>query len=190
MKIFRLTWAVFWVVSAVSCSQYGSVTRPTPVEKSALPRGLTQVAGQGGGSSPLAATIQFGQVDVGSLFPPASEHDQSAHAKDNLLPRTVVIDQGGTVTFEVPAGVHQIAIYAPGTKPEDIDTTNLVALCPGPTRRLINDPANRVALITHACGSSWQAQYTFNIPGRYFVICAFLPHFDVGMYGWVEVRDR
>jgi plastocyanin len=101
-----------------------------------------------------------------------------------------VIDQGGTVTFQVPAGAHQIAIYAPGTEPEDIDTTNLVALCPGPAPRLVNDPTNRVALMTHACGSSWQAQYTFNAPGRYLVICAFLPHFEVGMYGWVEVRGR
>jgi plastocyanin len=44
--------------------------------------------------------------------------------------------------------------------------------------------------MTHACGSSWQAQYTFHAPGRYLVICAFLPHFEVGMYGWVEVRGR
>ena len=93
-------------------------------------------------------------------------------------------------TFDVPAGAHQIAIYAPGTNPEDINTAVLTALCPGPTRRLINDPTNRVALITHACGSAWQAQYTFNTPGRYLVICAFPPHFNVGMYGWVEVRDR
>jgi plastocyanin len=191
MRMLQLILAVFWVISVVACSQYGSVSRPTPPEQSAFSRGLTHVvAGQGGASSPLVATIQFGQPDVGSPFPPAAEHDQSAHARDNLVPRAVVIDQGGTVTFEVPAGVHQIAIYAPGTKPEDIDTTNLVALCPGPTARLINDATNRVALITHACGSGWQAQYTFNTPGRYLVICAFLPHFEVGMYGWVEVRDR
>jgi plastocyanin len=148
------------------------------------------MSAQHSGSSPLAATIQFGQTDVGTSFPPSAEHDESAHAKDNLVPRTVVIDEGGTVTFDVPAGVHQIAIYAPGTKPEDINTAALIALCPGPTPRLINDPTNRVALITHACGSAWQAQYTFNTSGRHLVICAFLPHFEVGMYGWVEVRDR
>ena len=190
MKIFHLMLAAVGMVSVVACSQDGSVIRPSPVGESAVPHGLTHVAGQGGGSSPLAATIQFGQPDAGSPFPPSSEHDQSGHAKDNLVPRSVVIDQGGTVTFQVPAGAHQIAIYAPGTNPEDIDTTNVIALCPGPARRLINDPTNRIALITHACGSSWEAQYTFNTPGRYLVICAFLPHFEVGMYGWVEVRDR
>jgi plastocyanin len=138
----------------------------------------------------LAATIQFGQVDVGSPFPPSADHDESAHAKDNLVPGTVVIDRGGTVTFDVPAGAHQIAIYAPGTQPEDIDTSNLVRLCPGTAPRLINDATNRVALITHACGTAWQAEYTFDTPGTYLVICAFLPHFEVGMYGWVVVRDR
>jgi plastocyanin len=141
-------------------------------------------------SSPLSATIQFGQPDVGSSYPPSANHDESAHAKDNLVPRTVVIDAGGTVTFNVPAGTHQIAIYGPGTEAEDIDTTNLVALCPGPALRIINDPTNRVALMTRPCGTPWQAHYTFANPGRYLVICAFLPHFEVGMYGWVEVRER
>lgn len=141
-------------------------------------------------NTPLAATMRFGQSDVGSPFPPSAAHDQSPHAKDNVVPRTVVIDRGGTVTFDVPAGVHQIAIYAPGTKPEDINTAVLIPLCPGSTPRVINDATNRVALITHACGSPWQAQYRFDTPGRYLVICAFLSHFQVGMYGWIEVRDR
>ena len=159
----------------------GALLNTGPVDASL--DGLAESAG-------IAATIQFGQLDVGSPFPPSALPDESAHAKDNLVPRTVVIDVGGTVTFEVPAGAHQIAIYAPGTEPAEINTSALRALCPGPAARLIDDPTNRVALITSACGVAWQAQYTFNTPGRYLVICAFLPHFQVGMYGWVEVRDR
>lgn len=197
----RIVWALVLAFSLLAvlvgaCSDR-TPTRPTRIEgagagvtgRAAATGGLMPLSGQGSGSSPLAATIQFGQPEVGSPFPPSSEHDESAHAKDNLAPRTVVIDKGGTVTFNVPAGAHQIAIYAPGTNPEDINTAALTSLCPGPTPRLINDPTNRVALITHACGSDWQAQYTFDTPGRYLVICAFLPHFNVGMYGWVEVRD-
>lgn len=189
----RIAWAAVVTValSAVlvaACSEHASIG-PTRIDNASAAGSLTQFSNQGGGSSPLAAIIQFGQPTVGSPFPPSAEHDESAHARDNLVPRTVVIDEGGTVTFNIPAGVHQIAIYAPGTKPEDINTAVLIPLCPGPTPRLINDPTNRVALITHACGSAWQAQYTFNTPGRYLVICAFLPHFEVGMYGWVEVRD-
>jgi hypothetical protein len=133
------------------------------------------------------ATIQFGRRRR-VPFPPSSEHTSPAHAKDNLVLRTALIDKAAP-SRNVPAGAHQIAIYAPGTNPEDINTAALTRLCPGPTPRLINDPTNRVALITHACGSDWQAQYTFDAPGRYLVICAFLPHFNVGMYGWVEVRD-
>lgn len=189
----RAGWAVavtvpLLAVLAIACSEYEPIS-PAPIENAAAAGSLAQFSGQGG-SSPLAATIQFGQPDVGTSFPPSAEHDESAHAKDNLVPRTVVIDEGGTVTFNVPAGVHQIAIYAPGTEPEDINTAVLIPLCPGAVPRIINDPTNRVALITHACGSAWQAQYTFNTPGRHLVICAFLPHFEVGMYGWVDVRDR
>lgn len=189
----RGVWAVvvtapMLAILAIACAEYEPVS-PAPSGNAAAAGRLKQLSGQGG-SSPLAATIQFGQPDVGTSFPPSAEHDGSAHAKDNLVPRTVVIDEGGTVTFNVPAGAHQIAIYAPGTQPEDINTTVLIPLCPGPTPRLINDPTNRVALITHACGSAWQAQYTFTTPGRYLVICAFLPHFQIGMYGWIEVRDR
>ena len=32
---------------------------------------------------------------------------------------------------------------------------------------------------------------TFSAPGKYLVICTFLPHFvEFEMYGWVVVRDR
>jgi plastocyanin len=190
MRTSKLAFLLLPALVAFGCSAGPEVAPTSPSV------GSTMVAHAGGSlgpqadNTPLAATIQFGQLDVGSTFPPSAGHDQSAHAKDNLVPRTVVIDRGGTVTFQVPAGVHQIAIYEPGTKPEDINTAALIPLCPGTTPRVINDATDRVALITHACGSNWQAQFTFNTPGRYLVICAFLTHFQVGMYGWVEVRDR
>lgn len=138
----------------------------------------------------LEATIEFGQSDVGSPFPASAQHDESANAKDNLVPREVVIDAGGTVTFVVPAGVHQIAIYSPGKNPQDVNTASLIPFCPGTTPRIINDPVDRLALVTRPCNSAWQLQYTFDTPGRHLVICAFLPHFQIGMYGWVEVRER
>lgn len=160
----------------------------TPLNRSAGPVATA--------SSAMTATIQFGQPNVGSDYPPVPAHDQSAHAKDNLVPRTVVIDKGGKVTFNT-FGVHQIAIYAPGTEPGDIDTTDLVltpAGCPKPgpppgAPLLIDDATNRVGFYTHACGAPWSAEHTFNEAGRYLVICAFLPHFEVQMYGWVIVRD-
>jgi hypothetical protein len=99
------------------------------------------------GDPPLSATVEFGQPKVGSPFPPPSGHDQSSNAKNNLVPRTVVISQDGTVTFDL-FGVHQVATYGPRTEPEDIEATIVAPPLPGcPPVPLINDPLHRVALL-------------------------------------------
>ena len=135
--------------------------------------------------TPLSATMNFGIDVVGSPFPPVPEHDASAHAKDNIVPRTVVIDRGGTVTFKMgPAPVHAVAIYNPGTEPEDIDTSILqLPPAPCPPVPLINDPSNRLAVLsTQWCsGGDPAPAFTFTNPGRYFVICRFLPHFCMAL---------
>jgi len=190
-----------WIsISAVialgaSCTQSSpgmSTVQPTSTITSAA-----QVTGQGGGGA-SSATMQFGQVDVGSQQPPGSTHDQSAHAKDNIVPGTVVIKAGGTVTFNLPASVHQIAIYKPGTKPADIDTSIVTTLktfagCTQPflpvnAPLVINDPTDRFATIPVPSLTPTQKTQRFNTPGKYLVICAFLPHFEDGMYGWVDVK--
>jgi plastocyanin len=180
-----------------SCSQYAS-NSPTPLASGGS---LASVSGQGGGKSPLAAVMQFGQADVGSPFPPVPGHDQSAHAKDNIVPRTVVISVNGTVTFNVPPGVHQINIYKPGTQPEDVDTSmsNLTTLAahagcgppaPAGAPLVIGDAGdNFLAAIPVPCFTPTEKTYTFTAPGKYLVICAFLPHFEGGMYAWVEVKE-
>lgn len=183
-------------VLAVTCSRQ-------PTSPAAAPEGNSTSAdvSQGGGATPLTATIDFGR-NAGSPFPPGSGHDQSAHAADNLVPRNVVIGRAGTVTFRVPPGVHQIAIYAPGTQPDDIDTsirTTLAASagCPGPPTGppvvfaplVINDPTNRIANYPIPCFQPATRTHTFPDVGKYLVICKFLPHFEVGMYGWVTVKD-
>ncbi len=141
--------------------------------------------------------MQFGKPNVGSDFPPNPPHDQSAHAKDDMVPRTVVIDKGGEVTFKT-FGVHQVSIYAPGTEPGDIDTTDLVLMptgCPRPgpppgAPLLIDDDTNRIKDYPLPCGpAEREVKHTFTEPGRYLVICSFLPHFQVQMYGWVIVRE-
>jgi len=53
---------------------------------------------------------------------------------------------------------------------------------------VIIDDTNREALIPVPCFTPTQRAHTFTAPGRYLVMCAFLPHFNVGMYGWVEVK--
>ena len=191
----RIPFVLLCVVVAAACSQYGS-TNPSNV--GATGGSLTAVDGQGDGNSPSTAVVQFGQENVGSPFPPGSGHDRSAHGADNLVPRTVVIRQGGTVTFNVPAAVHQIRIYKPGTEPEDIALTGLTTLaafagCSGNpvvnAPLVITDATNLAAAIPVPCFTPTTKSHTFTTPGKYLVICAFLPHFQVGMYGWVEVKE-
>jgi plastocyanin len=63
--------------------------------------------------------------------------------------------------------------------------------CPNPDGNArITDPEGLVASWADACNAPRQPiTYQFDEPGRYLVICSFNPHFQIGMYGWVIVRD-
>jgi plastocyanin len=174
--------AYFLVLSTLvaSCEQVGSPTDTTyPGARSFNAEGV-----------PLTAVVRFGDPNTGSPFPPASGHDGSVHAKDKLVPRTVVIAAGGTVTFEV-APVHRVAVYDDGKQPSDISLANLL---PAPILGIpnfqIDDPADRLALQSPANFVAPRVfQHTFPEPGRYLVICITTPHFVNGdMWGWVIVK--
>jgi plastocyanin len=153
------------------------------------------------GAAAFAATavISFGRDDVGSPFPPPSGHDRSTHAIDKIRPHQVNLAAGGTVTFRMGT-FHQVAIYAPGTEPEDIDvgsTIDLTAPPPAPPGTviipdfLIDDPASRLALGPFSFAPmDWDSPAgTFAAPGTYLVICAVVPHFTgAKMYAWVTVK--
>ena len=177
--------ALLLLVVAVACSQPGS----TPASPTSPRAGLSAQSG-----AALTATINFGRDDLGSPFPPPSGHDQSGHSRDTIFPRDTVIDKGGTVTFIMGAsGVHEAAIYEPGTTPEDINTSLTEPPAPGcPPVPVINDPNHRIAVVSdQVCeGGSKTPTWTFTQPGKYLVICNFLPHFNLGMYAWVTVRDK
>jgi plastocyanin len=121
------------------------------------------------------AHMEFGNPKAGTPYPP-QVHDQSLHGKDRIIPGTVVIDAGQTVTFRVYPS-HRVAIYKDGVRPEDIKVG------PGP---FVLDPTNRIALQGAPVP---QIMWKFKEPGRYLVICAATRHFVVAkMYGWVIVR--
>jgi hypothetical protein len=135
-----------------------------------------------------SATVQFG-TDQGSSFPPPQGHDASSNAKDNLVPRTVVIGAGGNVTFNIFtfAGFHQPMIYEPGTEPDDI------TLQPFPAVPFLNDPDGLLVTgpnVPTGGSETWTPPAgTFSEPGRYLLICNFNPHFQFfNMYGWVQVK--
>ena len=74
-------------------------------------------------NGPLAnATVSFGAWPATGDTPLDRTALPTAPAAPNihlLLPRTATIKAGGSVNFIV-AGFHQIAVYAPGTKQDDI----------------------------------------------------------------------
>ncbi len=155
---------------------------------------------------PDSATILFGDPDAGSGKCQGKGgkdgnpcdgrgHDESAEAADKLVPRSVVISAGGTVTFE-SNGVHQPSVFPAGTKPEDVPNTpgtrTGFAGCPGGAggNRYITE-GNELA--DPVCGGGPATVVspagTFDTPGKYLVICAFQGHFfNRDMYGWVEVK--
>jgi plastocyanin len=126
---------------------------------------------------PSQATMVFGRPDLGSgcQFPDCVS-DKSFHAVDKVAPGSVSIAAGGTVDFDIE-GFHQVAIYAPGTKPSDIEADETAF-------PFVNDDTNRIFL-----GGIADASFTFSEPGKYLVICNIAPHFeDSNMWGWVQVK--
>jgi hypothetical protein len=157
---------------------------------------------QGGGhahsqvSGPLAAaTVSFGQwlTDPAlSRFPDLSPRTANQHL---LIPYDATIKAGGSVNFLI-AGFHHIAVYEPGVTLAHINTSLTVPVTnPPPTPPgvlfppLIDDPGGRVyrGLDPSLFPQDRVEVVSFRTPGRYLVICAFLPHFLDDMHGFVKV---
>jgi hypothetical protein len=137
-----------------------------------------------------SATVSFGHWVHFDRFAGAggpNDRTQNGHA---LIPHEVKIKAGGTVNFII-AGFHQVIVYAPGTKPEDINSslTTTVGVPPGPP--LIDDPTNRVFRGVDPSRQPTQDRVEvvgFANPGRYLVICGVQPHFvNDHMFGYVRV---
>jgi hypothetical protein len=138
------------------------------------------------------ATVRFGNDDVGSSFPPITEHDNSGNGKFNLIPRTVTIAAGGSVTYDILIrfGIHQPAVYEAGTKPGDIVPEGPFPFVNDTTGRIVGGLGDAVA--APAPGVSATGTWTtpaLTEPGRYLVLCNFAPHFtEFDMYGWINVK--
>lgn len=139
---------------------------------------------------PLAsATVSFGQWKTD---PPLDRHAGPTPPPTNqhlLIPYMPKIKVGGSVSFII-SGLHQVAIYSPGTTLETIDATIVVPSGTG-FPPLVADPANRiyrgpnpVPLLPFL---DRVEVVTLADPGTYLVICTVLPHFNEGMHGWINV---
>jgi plastocyanin len=143
---------------------------------------------------PLASsTVSFGawpadrHAPLDRLQTPVAPIAPNVHA---LIPNTVTIRAGGTVNYIV-AGFHHIVVYAPGKKPADVDTSNLLALPPPipPQVGLIDDPDGRVyrGLSPVEVPQDRVEAVQFDRRGLHLVICGVNVHFADNMYGWVMV---
>jgi plastocyanin len=128
-----------------------------------------------------------------------------------LIPNEVKIKAGGTVNYII-AGFHLIVVYGNGKRPEDVITSPTIPPFGAPVPPLIEDPTDRVyrgidptvlpflqgppqpAVVPPGTTATFQPVLQdrvevvhFPDPGRYLVICGVLPHFNEGMYGYVEV---
>jgi plastocyanin len=144
-----------------------------------------------------SATVSFGgwmtsftpplDLFTNPLPPPPANHHE-------LIPNTAKIKAGGYVNFII-TGLHLVAIYDDGTKPSDINTSILTPLG-GPLPPVISDPNRRLYRGPNPVISPGPPPVIdlhrvevvqFDKPGTYLVICAVLPHFAEGMYGYVRV---
>jgi plastocyanin len=134
--------------------------------------------------APCPIVDRFANVTA-TQFPRFSNHHE-------LTPQIAKIKAGGTVNFII-GGLHVVAVYDDGTQPTDIDTTILVPDRPPMTPPIIDDAENRIyrgldPFILPAKSSQDRVEVVqFDEPGTYLVICAVLPHFEDGMYGFVKV---
>jgi hypothetical protein len=161
------------------------------------------------------ATVSFGAWPVGTVAVPVDRvalaiapFQQNAH---QLIPFIATIKEGGSVNFAV-AGFHHVVVYAPGTRPADIEAAvaadpTLLEPIPNapPEVGIINVATNRVyrgldprgALIPPAPIPGGVVVPTpqdrvevvqFNHRGLYLVICAVNVHLADGMFGYIRVR--
>jgi plastocyanin len=111
-----------------------------------------------------------------------------------MLPPNVTVRAGESVRFNIRAQSHQVAIYAPGTRPDSISLTNLGG-AQGTTGAgaTIIDPIRRAGVspalpFQQPMVPEWDWDTRGLVPGAYLVICTFNPHLDAGMTGTVVIQ--
>jgi len=148
-----------------------------------------------------SATVSFGGW-MSDFTPPLDRYTSPAPPPPSnhheLIPNTAKIKAGGYVNFII-SGLHVVAIYDDGTKPTDLDLSTATHIGGGLPAivTVINDPERRVYRGPNPVLSGPPPVINFDRvevvhfakPGTYLVICAVVPHFNQGMYGYVRVLD-
>lgn len=155
------------------------------------------------GNDPLgSATVSFGGWRT-DFTPPLDRYTNPAPPPPSnhheLIPNTAKIKAGGYVNFII-SGLHVVAIYDDGTKPDDLDLSTAVHIGGGlpPVVTVISDANRRIYRGPNpvlggpppVINLDRVEVVQFTTPGTYLVICAIVPHFNEGMYGYVRVLSE
>ena len=141
---------------------------------------------------PLAnVNVSFGQWKTSPPLDRLLANPPNSANLHKLIPFEAKVTAGGTVNFII-SGFHVVAVYGPGTEFEDINGSLTVALPGAPANfpRVVDDPVNRIYRGFNPFGLTPPDRVeavNFAVPGRYVAICAFLPHFNDRMHGFIRV---
>ena len=154
--------------------------------------GLTASSARADHDDRLSVSVAFGR-GLNTVQPPGNPLAAVNHV---VLPNKIKVKQGGVVHFLV-AGFHQVVVYHPGTKHDDI-------VVPPPGTTFINfDPDNQFYPGINPAGGPLNTPGTtnpsnamnrvesvaFTEPGTYLVICNIRGHFLDGMFAVVKVKE-
>ena len=147
---------------------------------------------------PSSATVRFGNDTAAGADQNCFRGSQGvtpencAHGYHKMIPGAVSISTGGDVTF-TNEGTHQVLIFNGNPKPQEIVPAN-----PGRVVAVAGPPFQCGESGEAACptgvkyvglqGSGVIDTFSFSQPGQYLVICNITPHFEQGMWGWVNVQ--
>lgn len=108
-----------------------------------------------------------------------------------LIPFETTIKAGGSVNFII-GGFHHVLVYDNGVVNTDISTAPANLIMRPMTAPLINDPNKRIyrGLDPLISPQDRNEVVYFEEPGRYFVMCGVLPHFQDGMFGFIRVISK
>lgn len=157
------------------------------------------------------AVVGFGAWDLNlDRYPINTEPENRTRNIHAVLPFETEIDAGGSVSFQI-SGVHQVLIYGPDVEFDELKADWIAANSPvivlgGPLPPLVDYATGRV----YRGLNPFALQYlplapappdtpnnmvvdrieavNFKTPGRYLVVCGIVPHFNGGMYGYVNVK--
>jgi hypothetical protein len=97
-----------------------------------------------------------------------------------MIPRTVVIDQGGTVTFQMGGRNHQVGIYDDGTTPEQVSAAQRPRRITAPVHPGTGDP--NLSRFSAVDLRRWRRRCpTRSTPLAAPAIRLFIPHLDLGI---------